>query len=402
MSRVCTLVVLCFLVTLSAAHAASRSATYSRWNVVGHTVRLQFLFPKNQAQRVVPTGQIPSTDAVSKYVLAHVSVSSASGSCPATDQGLDIGRIDTLSSVPGFYRFEVFFHCKQPGHVVMKNDVLFDLAPEHVDFARIQFNNGTFVQRLFTSARRQITLPASAKMIGSTKFLTYVRMGVFHVLRTPLLLAGLAAMLLLIGEWRDLARISGALGVGYLLSLAVSLNGRIAPNANLAAALLGVSMLAIAIRTVDRESGWAGRVAWIFLGSFVVLGCVGLFFHLTAQSLLLFGGGIFLASYLFASARIASPLIPLVPVALFGFVDGFNLFSDISVMQLSAFTKLPMLGGFVVGTFAIDVALVAIAAAVIAFLRWWRPAFTRPAMTDAVTTVFCGLGVFWLVTNLYV
>ena len=87
---------------------------------------------RNLAAKGAPA---PTLATVASAVSEAISVTTPAGDCEAVDQGEGVGQIYTLALTPGLDRFEIVFACPQASGMVLKDDLLFDRDPGHIDYA---------------------------------------------------------------------------------------------------------------------------------------------------------------------------------------------------------------------------------------------------------------------------
>ena len=224
-------VLCCLFAGTQSAFGESRSLSYSIWSVVGQSVHARFVVSAAEARRLVEPGAPPPTsETVAKYLAEHVAVSAAGKSCPAVDQGEEIGLVYTLTSSAGLGRFEIEFQCQATTGIVLENTFLFDRVPSHVNIARIQIGEGGFATQLFTAARERIALPADGSEPSNVGVFEYARLGLGHIASSVDRLCFVLAFLLVGCRRQDPGYLVGGASLGYLLSIAVAISGVIAPR----------------------------------------------------------------------------------------------------------------------------------------------------------------------------
>jgi hypothetical protein len=101
------------------ARAQTQSVSYSTWVVSDNIVALRFLLPLAETARLTGVDvPVVTVRKLGDYLLRQVTVRSASGVCPALDQGYDLGRVDPLAVGPELYGFEIFYRCTDPRQLV--------------------------------------------------------------------------------------------------------------------------------------------------------------------------------------------------------------------------------------------------------------------------------------------
>ncbi len=413
------LIALCWLAgAANCARADSHSVSYSTWTISGSTVTLKFLLPLEEA-RALTGSEVPvlTVRKVGTYILEHVSVRGTGGDCPAIDQGYDLGKVDPLSVGSDLYGFEIVFRCTNPGGLVIRNSVLFEQVPEHVNFARIQSRDAA-VQQLFTAGSQSLSIPDSAAPQPATLG-AWIRLGVLHVILSPdrlcfllglVLLAGGASVQGTRGAWATAYAALGLLA-GYGISLAVSATGWIDARMTMIEAFIGFGVMLFAVTTttsgLDRS-----RVAAIGCsGLLAALAIVTMVAGLATQALVLFGAALlaggFLAGGFFAGGFPAAPLHGarrmgwLLPAMMFGFLDGFELPSRLIPLQPPPPTQWWMVTGFDTGAELTAAAVLAALAGGSMLMSRWNWPRARRLVRELTAASLGGLGTFWLLSRLY-
>src|SRR5262249_3140132 len=139
--------------------------------------------PAAEARSLSKPGEaILTTKQVADYVLAHFAVLRQGKACPVLDQGQDLGFINALSLTPGLLRFEMVFRCPDSSGLTLSDPALFDRAPNHFEFGRIQINNGGFVQHVFTAGDTRFDLQTGGGILRGDPPARYASLGLWHVL----------------------------------------------------------------------------------------------------------------------------------------------------------------------------------------------------------------------------
>lgn len=384
------------------AHAASDSVSYSTWIVArdSGTVTLRYLLPVDTARRL--TGAAIPVLTVSKlgdYVLAHTEVWARGHECPASDQGYDLGKVDPLEVGTGLYGFEIVFRCAGPmSGLALHDHAMFEQAPSHVDFARIEID-GRFTRQLFTASRQRLAVPDTGSLpaagIGE-----YVRLGLMHILHGAARLTFLLAALLLVRRWQDLAAILTSVAAGYGLSLLAQATGWIQPQMALIEGFIGflVALLAVGIATLQTGRPQKAAAGWTAL--LLLLAVAAASMHAARAALLLLGVALFSAGFLGTSAGRERPKLWLLPAGMLGFLDGFVLPALLAPQHLTGWTRAPMVIGYDAGAVLADgLVLALLAAAALALLRSGYLSLLRPAVSDLSAACLAGLGVYWLLSG---
>jgi hypothetical protein len=402
MNRICVLAAFFLALAGGPALADIRSFSYSIWDVLGSTVHLRFMMPTTEAHHLVGHDlPAPSIEEVRKYVGAHVAANASGAACPPVDQGEEVGLINTLSLMPGWYRFEVIFECTSAKDIVLENTALFDLVPEHIDFARVQVDGRGFVQRLFTTGNERIRATAGDEVFGDSGFLRYVRIGFAHVLQSVDRMSFVVGLLLLMREFREYTLVVGGLSVGYAVSIAIAVTGLIAPRMDLIEALMAFMSIFIAAQIIALVAR-RPKLAAITVGFGIIIVVLSASMLDLPAKLLLSGFGFFAACYLLVCDRIAERAVFwLLPTALFALMDGFGLASAVAGLDVPARQLAPMLAGFDLGAIFADIFMLTAITAAVALLTRTRFVIPRPIVVDLGTAILAGLGVTLFVSRVF-
>jgi hypothetical protein len=395
------LIALCWLAAgTGCAVAQERSVSYSTWIVTGNMVTLRYLLPVSVAQRLMGV-EVPvlTTNKLEDYLLRHQTVGSAAGECPAIDQGFDLGRVDPLAVGPDLYGFEIFYRCKDPRQLLLRNTALFDAAPGHIDFARIRMN-GQVVAQLFTAQHQELALPET-QAVAPTAFATYLRLGSRHLLTSTDRWVFLLGALLLVRRRLEAGYLIAALGIGYVLSVLVVSTGWVLPRMPRMEAFMGLLVALLGATLMQRElhSAPDTRMRWPAILLLLVL-CIALV-RAPAAGLALLGGAALAAGFLsfsrwFDGRQILWPCL----VAMFTLLDGFALPAVLEPAQLPQWTRTRMLLGFDLGATLIAVLLIGLVSGAWLLLRARRIIAPQAIVNDVCAACLCGLGSFWLLTRL--
>jgi HupE / UreJ protein len=375
------------------AFAESRTVSHSDWLIVQDRVTLRFLLPVAETRGLVARGlPPPSVEQVAAYILDRVSVSVAGSVCPA------IGRIDPLSVGSGLYGFEIIFKCPRGGDLVLRNAVLFDRFPRHVNFARIEANGRTLDQ-LFTAGRERLEVPETghASTVGAGK---YSRLGAGHILHNLDRLFFLIGLALLARGRREFFSAATAMCLGYAASVAACASGYVVAHPEWVDAAVGLLIALLGAQIVARQVLRPHRVAAVVGAALLLIGVYTLFTRGAQAAMLPFGFGIFaFCILLLGPEHRCFGLAAL--TATFGFLDGLVLPGDYARLRLWRELLASNLIAFDAGTVLTNGLLVAIVSLVFGLLQRTR---LRPPGTiakDLAATLLAGTGVFWMLSRLY-
>jgi hypothetical protein len=383
-------------IAIRPAMAEDRSVSHSDWLIANDRVTLRFVLPVIEARRLTSRGlPPPSPEKVASYILDHVSVTASGSPCPAVDQGYDIGRIDSLSVGSGLYGFEIIFQCPGPLDLVLRNAVLFERAPQHIDFARIE-QNGAVVSELFTQGREQFRiLSGGARRAGIGE---YIGLGARHILHSLDRLCFLAGLLVLLRSRRDLLGIVIGLSLGYATALAISAGSFAIPNMPAVESALGFLVACLAAQVIAWEARQPRVVAGVVGGAMLLIGLTALLLR-GRIGWLAVGLGIFAAALLSTADRRWLPIVAL--PATFGFLDGLVLRGDFARLQLPHQISFLELFAFNTGALLGDAFLIGACAGAALLVRKKNLLPPGAVVTDLAATALAGVGTFWMLSRMY-
>jgi hypothetical protein len=393
-------VALCWLaIGTGSALAAGRSVSYSTWVVSGNLITMRLRLPVSEARRLVGVAvPVLTTDRLKEYVLDHVTVSSAGGSCPAIDQGYDLGRVDPLAVGPDLYGFELLFRCADPAQLVLHDTVLFANVPDHLNFARIRIHDQV-IEQLFSSGQQQLALPDTGAP-AAAGLSAYLRVGLLHVLDSLDCWCVLLAALLLVRRWSDVGGMVLALAGGYLLSLALSATGWVLPRLNAVEACLGLLVALLGAMLALRAGRYrmVGVLGWG--GLLVLLAILCMFRHAPWGAPLLLGGALLFAGVMLVADR-TTAMPWWVFIGLFALLDGVLMSAVLPPAQLPPRSFEEVMLGFDGGAWLIESLLVAGMATALLLVRTQRLATLRSLLENVSAAALSAVGTFWLASRLW-
>jgi hypothetical protein len=383
------------------ASAETRSVSYSQWTITPSRITAKIVLPVAEAQRLTGVDvPVLTTRKLEDYLTEHIGVS-AGADCAPIDQGYDIGTVDPLAVGPGLYGFEIFFDCAnaKSAERVLKNTVLFERVPGHVNFARLQ-NGETFATQIFAAGREAISVPVDGAPPNASLY-SYVRLGWLHLLRSPDRLLVLLGLLLLVRRRIQLGHLAGGLVLGYALALAVGLTGWVIPRMPLLEAFVGFVAVLLSIEIVARN----GERRNVAVGAVAVLLILAVAAALTSgasAALAMLGAALIAAGFLPSTQGVMPRgAAAVVIVVLLAFLDGFVLPSELAPLQLTGRETLPMALGFDVGAVAAAMAVASLVAAAALFAKRRNLSFERPLVNDVAAALLGGFGAFWVLSRMY-
>jgi hypothetical protein len=371
---------------LGTAAAHDRTASYSTWELGGRGARVTVRLSALDVSRFPWSRGRARERELLAYLTAHLRLLAGAVPCAVTDgpRRLDVD--------PAWVAAEWTVACAGSGALAIRSDLLLDLAPAHLHFARL-VRPGTPVQdRVLTEAERAWTIETASMPAEG-----WVALGIEHILTGWDHLAFLAALLLLGGTLGEVARVVTGFTAAHSLTLALAALGRVRPEAAPVEALIGLSVALVAAENVwlvgtrgrALPAVVSGSLALLAAGAAAGLGCV--------PATTLAGLALFTGCYFGLLRRFDRPESLRWALAfLFGLLHGFGFAGVLAEARLDSGRMLGALLGFNLGVEAGQLAVVAL---VWPLLR--AAVRRRLAVVDFGSAVVAGLGLFWFVSRAY-
>lgn len=384
------------LLAPTAGWAHTRSESHSTWTIAGPQVRLTFTLPDLEAKRLGTAGAPPSDRVLEDYLHAHLSVTSSGKACTLSEPPRPV------SAASGYRRFELAFTCLSDKAITIGSSVLFERVPTHVNFAQIQTADGKFIEQLITQDQPTLDVSSAngASALASASFLKYVSMGVMHIFTGVDHQLFLVGLILLSRRLKDLLFVITGFTLGHSITLALAVTGLLRPHAEYIDALVGLTIALVGAENIAEATGKPTGVA-IGSGLFLIVLAVAKLCGLGGlPALLLFGAGLFSASYLMVSGHLRDAArLRLVVTLVFGLVHGFGFAADLLEMRLPPHRLAELLVGFNIGVEIGQLCLVVGVTGAIALLVRARLTFPRQMVVDLASAFLAMMGLFWFVSR---
>lgn len=396
-----------------AASAAGhgRSVSYSSWEFGDQsavvTVRMKLLELSRLGPEALPPGSVPQLrshnkqDIPADFLPRHLILLADGMACPP--QAVATRRPDD----PGWAQYQWRVRCPTHSRALkIRSRILLDVAPSHLHFARVRFENDPdrVRERVLTEAspvfwiRKEGTKESNdlGETLGSS-FQDYLELGIRHILSGWDHLAFVFGLLLLAGRLGDVARLITGFTIAHSLTLVLAVQGLVEPRAAAVEAVIAFSVAMVAI-----ERGWIdhGRrlalpitvlVGLLALGGAVVLGRASLPL-VTIAGLLLFT-----ACYFSLAATSHNSWLRVCLTFAFGLVHGLGFAGILVEMTLPTHRLVPALLGFNIG---VEIGQIGVVLMIWPLLKLGRRLGSLRAAriaTSLTTAALCGLGIYWLV-----
>jgi len=444
----------------TAAQAHTRSESLSVWEVQaqgpglgqGAEVAVTVTVPVAEAQRLSADGRTPPSDAqLGAYLAAHLGARAQDQACPA------VGAPVLPAAAAGFRRVELRWRCPQAAGLTLHSDAFYEQVPTHLMYARVRERGAAgalaagvpgqpaaeppadrFSEHLLSTERRSLAVgldAAGAPAAHAAGFLSYLGLGLQHILTGPDHIAFLLGLVLVSARFKDLALVVTGFTLGHSATLALAVTGWLRPQPALVDVVIALSIALVGAVTAARALAGAepaaralagaepatralsgaepaaqrpgrrvaGVAAAAGLGLLALAGLRAAGVGSVPVAVWL-GVAVFAPCYLLLAARLpaqgAAPLRAVV-TAVFGLIHGFAFANDLIEMQLPPGRLAELLLGFNLGVEAGQLVIVALwLAAGWALQRVaaaWHRALPRAVLAELLSSALVGLGLFWLV-----
>ena len=393
------LLALAFLAALGTpALAHTLSETHSAWHVTGSTIDMNFTLPDIEAQRLAPSGQNATDAMITDYLGKHLSATADGKPC-TVNYGPEKG-----TAAQGFTRWEFSFTCpKTAKDVQLVDTAFFDRVPTHINYAQIITSDGNFIEQLFT--RDQTTLsaaPGGDNPLQNAGFLTYVGLGIMHILTGVDHMSFLLGLILISRRLKDLAFVVTGFTLGHSATLALAVTGIVRPHAEYIDALVALTIALIGAENIAVSLKRPGTIALAFGGTLILMALLQLLGAGGLPALLLLGAGIFTGNYLMITGHLQDAArIRVIVTLVFGLIHGFGFASSLLEMRLPTGRMAELLLGFNSGVEVGQLSLVLSVTLIAWLLVKMKFALPRPIVTDVCSAFLVCIGVFWFVSRSY-
>jgi len=383
----------CALGLATGAHAHTRSTSYSTWEIEGARARVRFDIPQYELTRlpwgIVAPPELPPE--LARYLTQALRLEADGVACGVVDGPR------ALAAPPEHAVIEWRVECAKPGPLALVSEVLREVAPSHLHFAKLR--GARVVERVLTSGAPRWELPRGAQdekpAVGSSLG-AYLALGIQHIATGADHLVFLLGLLLLAVTAREVITVVTGFTAAHSITLALAALGRVQPEAAAVEALIGLS-----IALVAAENAWLlgqrpralPALAVLLLAALAVSAALGAGAIPAATYL---GLALFVACYFALLARSERPARLRFAVAFcFGLVHGFGFAGVLAEVALPKGRLLPALLGFNLGVELGQLAIVALFFAATALAARFVRDGARALARDLANAAVCGLGVFW-------
>jgi len=310
----------------------------------------------------------------------------------ADGQACDLQLREVHLNTDGWVRVSGQPSCPQQDRLMIRSQLLLDAVSAHMHFVTVRDGQGGVAEKVLTETDNHWAfagaeaLPQAPQSLGS-----YWWLGIEHILSGWDHLAFVFGLLLLAGSLTQLAWLVTGFTLAHSITLALAALGQVQPVSSAVEALIGLSILLVALENTWERSGkplLLPALACVILLALAGLGAPGL------PALALLGVAVFVAAY-FRLLTISAHAVRwrLLIVFAFGLFHGFGFAGILAEMALPEERLLTALFGFNLG--------VECGQLVVVVVLWplLRGLSRRLPVEQLGTTAIAGLGTFWFITR---
>ncbi len=394
--------VLSLMCVASAARAHDRSTSYSAWEIDGRQARVTVRIAELDLTRLPLTaGEADAHDAaLATYLTQRLQLRSGDTACDVTS------RPRALDAAPGRAVYEWQLVCAGAEGLQIRSDLLLDVAPSHLHFARVRRDASAPVERVLSDSERTwalvgISSPQPADAEG-TSLLGYILLGIEHIVTGYDHLAFLLALLLMQTSLLEVAEVVTGFTVAHSITLGLATLGYVRPEAAAVEALIGLSIALVAIENVWLTSGRNRVVPWLIAAALACLAVGATRGHGRIPGITLAGLALFSVCYFGLAERVARPA-PLrwIIAFIFGLVHGFGFAAVLLEANLSTTRLVQALFGFNIGVEIGQLAAVVLIWPLLYIVTRPGRERVRAAVIEFGSAAVCGLGLFWFVSRAF-
>tara|TARA_B000000477_G_scaffold124343_1_gene131694 strand:+ start:362 stop:1552 length:1191 start_codon:yes stop_codon:yes gene_type:complete len=319
------------------------------------------------------------------------------GSCE-----LDQGPYLRSSLTTGYVSLRWRQVCDKESAEILFN-LFFSEDSTHVHIATINIDEQPYPEKIFTVSSKSWTQSSAfnkEKSSAYSSFYDYLELGVKHILTGLDHIAFLLGLLLLNLKARTLIIVITGFTVGHSITLALGALNYITPASTFVEALIGYSIVIVAIECVASITKQYALYNRYILYSWILF---ILFFSLFGSQKYIFGLlglGLFSYCYFGLSESFKNQKLILIVTMLFGLVHGFGFAGNLSSIGLMQERFIPALIGFNLGVEVGQILIILSFLALIYLLK--RLINFRVELLRIYTASgLASLGIFWFVERLF-
>ena len=281
-------------------------------------------------------------------------------------------------------------------------NLFFDKDPAHTHITTFLINSEAFPEKVFTNTNRNWSETDKQAQDSSSfdSFTDYLGLGFNHILSGFDHLAFLLALLILKLPIKRLVIIITGFTIGHSLTLALGALDLITPSSQLVEALIGYSILIIAIESAAAITKSYNLYSNVLVSlSFILILILSIFGHLKFIYGLI-GMTVFSYCYLRLASKYSNFTLTIAVTCLFGLIHGFGFAGNLSSIGLMEGRLLPAIFGFNIGVELGQILVVIVLSLIFhqvgKFLRG-NTDFLRVFTASGLSCI----GVFWFLERLF-
>ena len=281
-------------------------------------------------------------------------------------------------------------------------NLFFDKDPAHTHITTFLINSEAFPEKVFTNTNRNWSETDKQAQDSSSfdSFTDYLGLGFNHILSGFDHLAFLLALLILKLPIKRLVIIITGFTIGHSLTLALGALDLITPSSQLVEALIGYSILIIAMESAAAITKSYNLYSNVLVSlSFILILILSIFGHLKFIYGLI-GITVFSYCYLRLASKYSDFTLTIAVTCLFGLIHGFGFAGNLSSIGLMEGRLLPAIFGFNIGVELGQILVVIVLSLIFhqvgKFLRG-NTDFLRVFTASGLSCI----GVFWFLERLF-
>ena len=281
-------------------------------------------------------------------------------------------------------------------------NLFFDKDPAHTHITTFLINSEAFPEKVFTNTNRNWSETDKQAQDSSSfdSFTDYLGLGFDHILSGFDHLAFLLALLVLKLPIKRLVIIITGFTIGHSLTLALGALDLITPSSQLVEALIGYSILIIAMESAAAITKSYNLYSNVLVSlSFILILILSIFGHLKFIYGLI-GMTVFSYCYLRLASKYFDFTLTIAVTCLFGLIHGFGFAGNLSSIGLMEGRLLPAIFGFNIGVELGQILVVIVLSLIFhqvgKFLRG-NTDFLRVFTASGLSCI----GVFWFLERLF-
>jgi hypothetical protein len=384
------------------ASAHQRSVSYSSWYLDDAGARVTLRIAQLELTRL-PWGHVqgPELDPnLGRYLTGRLELLAGGAPCALA------GGPVVLDSPPGDAALEWRLDCAASGRREIRSELLLEVAPSHLHFARVHATSGGRLERVLTAGEPSWPLDGNAdastpEPVG-TSLGAYLLLGIEHIWTGWDHLAFVLALILIAARLGEVATVVTGFTLAHSLTLGLAVLGFVQPEMRAIESLIGLSIGLVAVENLWLIGGRPRMVPLLLtagLGLTALLAALGIG---GVGALTLGGIALFTACYLGLVERLERPARLRVAIAFaFGLIHGFGFAGVLAEIELPTERLASALFGFNLGVEVGQLVVVALLWPPLRALSRLRAGSVHRLVVEAGSAVVCSLGLFWFITRAF-